>query len=65
MLTFAELKKLIEENNIPENVILCSDSGWEGGPTDMDGVHYSALFNEIIFTQGIEKHYSKGYKALK
>lgn len=50
-LTFKELKELIEKNEIFEDVILRSDSGWECGPTDIGGVWYSWINNEIIFTQ--------------
>lgn len=51
-MTYKELKDIIEKNNIPENVKLQSDSGWECDPTDMDGVFYDKLENKIIFTQG-------------
>lgn len=50
-MTFAILKELIEKNNIPEDVRLTSDSGWECDATDMDGVYYSESRNEIVFTQ--------------
>lgn len=51
-MTYKELKDIIEKNNIPENVKLQSDSGWECDPTDMDGVFYNKSKNIIIFTQG-------------
>lgn len=51
MMTFAELNKIIEDNNIPHDVKLMSDSGWECGATDMDGVYYNREKNEIVFTQ--------------
>lgn len=50
-MTFAILKKIIEKHNIPEDVELLSDSGWECGATVMDGVWYNAKRNEIQFTQ--------------
>ena len=50
-MTFAELNKIIEENNIPHDVKLMSDSGWECSATDMDGVYYNKEKNEIVFTQ--------------
>lgn len=50
-MTFAELNKIIEENNIPHDVKLMSDSGWECGASDMDGVYYNKEKNEIVFTQ--------------
>ena len=55
-MTFAKLQQIIKENNIPEDVTLTSDSGWEGGPTDMNGVYYSAELNEIVFTQCGDKY---------
>ena len=50
-MTFAILKKIIEKHNIPEDVELLSDSGWECSATEMDGVWYNAKLNEIQFTQ--------------
>jgi hypothetical protein len=50
-MTFTELSKIIKDNNIPEDVRLMSDSGWECGETDMDGVYYNDALNIIIFTQ--------------
>ena len=77
-MTFAELNKIIEENNIPHDVKLMSDSGWECSATDMDGVYYNREKNEIVFTQKtmmrdyddeynefmVEKTYGDGYVAL-
>lgn len=54
-MTFAELNKIIEENNIPHDVKLMSDSGWECGASDMDGVYYNREKNEIMFTQKTQK----------
>ena len=50
-MTFAELNKIIEENHISHDVKLMSDSGWECGASDMDGVYYNREKNEIVFTQ--------------
>ena len=50
-LTFELLSKLITKYNIPHNVRLMSDSGWECDATDMCGVYYCAEKNIIIFTQ--------------
>lgn len=50
-MTFEKLQKIIKENNIPSNVILMSDSGWECWESDMDGVFYNKKSNKIIFTQ--------------
>ena len=51
-MTFNELKKLLADNNIPDDVHFESDSGWECGPTEMDGVFYNREKNTIVFTQG-------------
>lgn len=50
-MTFKKLTKIIIDNNISEDVELQSDSGWECGETDMDGVYYNKKENLIIFTQ--------------
>lgn len=50
-MTFDILQKIIKENNIPSNVHLTSDSGWECDATEMDGVYYNEAENEIVFTQ--------------
>lgn len=50
-MTFELLSKLIEENDIPKDVHLQSDSGWECSETEMDGVWYNRETNNIIFTQ--------------
>lgn len=68
-MTFDKLKELIEKYNIPGNVTLLSDSGWEVEETDMDGVFYNEAENHIIFTQEFsefEKYTNrKNYKALR
>lgn len=59
-MTFEKLAELINKNNIPKNVTLESDSGWECGPTGMDGVYYNQKKNVIVFTQGVcEGNYSE------
>lgn len=55
-MTFNELEDIITRNNIPKNVILLSDSGWECSATDMDGVYYDENNNALIFTQCISKY---------
>lgn len=50
-MTFELLNKLIEENDIPKDVHLQSDSGWECDETEMDGVWYNRETNTMIFTQ--------------
>ena len=48
-MTFEALEKIIDDNNIPHDVRLMSDSGWECSPTEMDGVYYCKDNNTIIF----------------
>lgn len=50
-MTFEKLHQIIEENNIPHDVELQSDSGWECYETEMDGVYYDTEENRLIFTQ--------------
>ena len=50
-MTFATLKKIIADNDIPDNVHLMSDSGWECSVTEMDAVYYNKSKNTIVFTQ--------------
>lgn len=51
-MTIEILKDLCEKYHIPPDVELFSDSGWECGPTDMNGVYYNAERKAIVFTQG-------------
>lgn len=53
-MTFSKLETLIKKYNIPKNVVLMSDSGWECWETDMNGVYYSKKLNTIIFTQDFD-----------
>ena len=66
---FEKLKELIEKYNIPANVRLLSDSGWECDETEMDGVFYNKKENHIIFTQEFSEYekYSNriNYKELR
>ena len=52
-MTIKRLMEIVTENHIPEDVVIESDSGWECGPTRMDGVWYNKKLNKIIFTQSI------------
>ena len=49
-----KLLELIEKHNIPKDVTLMSNSGWECGATDMDGIYYNEHENIIVFTQYID-----------
>lgn len=50
-MTFELLNKIIEENNVPKDVQLMGDSGWECSETEMDGIYYNRKENVLIFTQ--------------
>ena len=54
-MTFELLGKIVEENNIPKNVKLMSDSGWECWETKMDGIFYNKEKNTLMFTQEGDK----------
>lgn len=56
-MTFEILKKVIEMNNIPENVRLRQDCGWECCATELNGVWYNAKRNEIQFTQNGKREF--------
>ena len=58
-MTYEQLKNIIEKNNIPEDVHLMSNSGWECCATEMDGVLWNPTYNEIHFTQDTE-YYTDG-----
>lgn len=55
-MTFDILQKIIKKNNIPLNVHLVSDSGWECDATEMNGVYYNKAENKIVFTQKISEY---------
>ncbi|MBQ0111510.1 MAG: hypothetical protein KBT03_00100 [Bacteroidales bacterium] len=46
-----KLLELIEKHNIPKDVHLLSDSGWECSATQMNGVYYNQKENTLVFTQ--------------
>lgn len=50
-MTFEYLSEIIQQYNIPQDVRLMSDSGWECDATDMNGVFYNEKENIIVFTQ--------------
>ena len=50
------LLELINKHNIPKDVLLQSDSGWECDATDMDGVYYNRKLNVIVFTQCVSEY---------
>ena len=63
-MTFELLEKIIKKNNIPPNVHLLQDCGWECGATELDGVWYNRKRNEIQFTQ-CGKFYFHGENVFK
>lgn len=50
-MTMELLEQILKDNNIPKDVHLMSDSGWECDPTEMDGIFYNRQSNTIVFTQ--------------
>lgn len=56
-MTIAKLKRILKENNIPEDATLMSDSGWEVSETDTDGVYYSSEDNTVVLTQDYDNSY--------
>ena len=50
-MTFGQLHKIIVNNDIPDDVHLMSDSGWECSATEMNGVYYDKFKKLIVFTQ--------------
>jgi hypothetical protein len=67
-MTFEILEGIIKKHNIPKDVRLLSDSGWECCETEMDGVFYNVEENHIIFTQDNYSRSSyknaRGYKDI-
>lgn len=55
-MTVGELAQIVKENNIPEDAVMLSDSGWECSASDMDGVYYNKETNELVFTQNGDKY---------
>lgn len=47
-MTVDELFSIFRQNDIPNDAVLMSDSGWECCATDMDGVYYNKLKNMEI-----------------
>ena len=50
-MTFGQLRKIIVDNDVPDEVHLMSDSGWECSATEMNGVYYDKFKKLIVFTQ--------------
>lgn len=50
-MTLGLLNLICKQNNIPPNVHLTSNSGWECDATEMDGLFYNQEKNELMITQ--------------
>lgn len=50
-MTLEKMKEIMDRNGVPENVRLMSNSGWEFGATDMDGILWNPEENVIHFVQ--------------
>ena len=50
-MTLEKMKERMERNGVPGNVRLMSNSGWELGATDMDGILWNPEENVIHFVQ--------------
>ena len=59
-LDFKTLVNLIEKYNIPEDVELWSDSGWECSATRITNAFYNKKRNVIVFTQYMPKNVYRG-----
>jgi hypothetical protein len=53
-MTYKNLNEIIRKNNIPEDVEIYSNSGWECGATPVEGIYYSPSKNEIHLVYGQE-----------
>lgn len=62
-MTLEKLNKICADNNIPSDVTLMSDSGWECDATEMNGVWYNPESRVIVFTQGDQYERTAGYGA--
>lgn len=55
VLTLHDLIEICKEHNIPDDVRLLSDSGWECCETEVCGVWYSEIDNAIVLTNDSRK----------
>ena len=60
-MTVKEFNKIVQDNNIPDDITMMSDSGWECCESDMDGVYYNEENKLIIFTQNGDMFESNWY----
>lgn len=50
-ITWSELKKLLEDKQLPSDVRVYSDSRWECGPTGVFGIYYNPFLQVLVLTQ--------------
>lgn len=50
---FNKLKEIIDDNSIPYDVELLSDSGWECNETEIGSIYYNKEDNTIVLKQAI------------
>lgn len=50
-MTISLFNQIVEENNIPSDAEMMSDSGWECDATKMNGIYYNKNKNTLVFTQ--------------
>ena len=50
-MTLEKLNDICKRNNIPDNVHLYANTGWECCETEIDGVYYNDKLNAIVFQQ--------------
>ena len=50
-MTLEKMKEIMDRNGVPGNARLMSNSGWELGATDMDGIIWNPEENVIHFVQ--------------
>lgn len=62
-MTLGKMLDILQENNVPKSARLVSNSGWECGAIDMDGIYYSERLNTVIFTRGSRFENDCGYDA--
>ena len=50
-MTLEKMKEIMDRNGVPGNARLMSNSGWELGATDMNGILWNPEENVIHFVQ--------------
>lgn len=56
-MTLYNVLRIVESNNLPTDIRILSDSGWECSATDCDGVYYCEEKGCIVLTQDNENEY--------